>query len=99
VRCWTLRDDEDQHHHGKIRINEAHEYIELRWKAKADSQVYSLGLYQLNLRGLLSAGYIRLEKPHVENEVRIRFYRARDGIVYLQTRLDAPRLKVAPAPM
>ena len=96
---FTLRDDNAQHYHRRMRIVESPIYIELAWRAEATSQVHSLGLFRLDLRGLLSSGYIRREEPNADDEVRVRFYRAIDGMVYLQTKQGAPRLAVAPAPV
>jgi hypothetical protein len=97
-RC-TLRDDNAQHYHRPMRLIESPVYIELAWRANAKSPVYSIGLFRLDLRGLLSAGYIRPEEPNSEDEVRVRFYRATDGVIYLQTKQRALRLAVALAPV
>lgn len=79
-------------------IIESPVYIQLAWRATAQSQVHSLGVFRLDLRGLLSAGYIRSERPNSEDEVRVRFYRANDGIIYLQSKKGSPALAVAAAP-
>jgi hypothetical protein len=96
---FTLRDDNEQHYHRRMRVIESPVYIELAWRANAKSQVHSLGLFRLDLRGLLSAGYIRSDGPQPDDEVRVRFYRANNGTIYLQTKQGAPALAVAPAPV
>ena len=98
-RRFTLRDDNAQHYHRQMGIIESPVYVDLAWRANAKSQVYSLGLFRLDLRGLLSAGYIRLERPSWEDEVRVRFYRANNGMIYLQVKQGSPALAVIPAPV
>lgn len=98
-RRFTLRDDNAQHYHRQMRIIESPVYIELAWRANAKSQVHSLGLFRLDLRGLLSAGYIRPERPNWEDEVRVRFYRANNGMIYLQAKQGSPAFAVTPAPV
>jgi hypothetical protein len=96
---FTLRDDNEQHYHRRMRVIESPVYIALAWRANAKSQVHSLGLFRLDLRGLLSAGYIRSDGPQPDDEVRVRFHRANNGTIYLQTKQGAPALAVAPAPV
>jgi hypothetical protein len=97
-RC-TLRDDNAQHYHRTMRLIESPVLIKLAWRANATSQVHSLGLFRLDLRRLLSAGYIRPEGSNSEDVVRVRFYRANNGMVYIQTKQGAPAIAVAPAPV
>ena len=80
-------------------IIESPVYVQLAWRANAKSQVHSLGVFLLDLRGLLSAGYIRPERPNWEDEVRVRFYRASNGMIYLQVKQGSPALAVIPAPV
>lgn len=95
---FTLRDDNEQHYHRQMRITESPVYINLSWKATKNSQVYNLGIFRLDLKKLLAAGYIRLEKEGYEDDVRVRFYRANNGMIYLQTKLGNPALAVTLAP-
>lgn len=98
-RRFTLRDDNAQHYHRQMRIIESTVYVHLAWRATAKSQVHSLGIFRLNLRGLSSAGCIRPERPNSDDEVRVRFYRANDGMIYLQSKQGAPALAVTAAPV
>ena len=98
-RRFTLRDDNAQHYHRQMEIIESPVFVQLAWRANAKSQVHSLGIFRLDLRGLLSAGYIRTERPDLENEVRVRFYRASNGLIYLQVKHGSPALAVIPAPV
>jgi hypothetical protein len=97
-RC-TLRDDNEQHYHRPMLIIESPVYVQLAWRATAKSQVHSLGVFRLDLRGLLSAGYVRRERPNLEDEVRVRFYRANNGMIYLQSKQGSPALAVVAAPV
>jgi hypothetical protein len=99
LRRFTLRDDNAQHYHRKMLIIQSPVYVELAWRATAKSQVHSLGVFRLDLRSLLSAGYIRPERPNLGDEVRVRFYRATNGIIYLQSKQGSPALPVAAAPV
>ena len=99
LRRFTLRDDNAQHYHRKMGIIESHVYVQLAWRANAKSQIHSLGVFLLDLRGLLSAGYIRPERPNWEDEVRVRFYHASNGMIYLQVKQGSPALAVIPAPV
>ncbi len=99
LRRLTLRDENAQHYHCKMLIVESPVYVQLAWRATAMSQVHSLGVFRLDLRRLLSAGYIRSERPSWEEEVRVRFYRANNGMIYLQSKRGSPALAVAAAPV
>ena len=98
-RRFTLRDDNAQHYHRRMRLIESPVYISLAWRADAQSPVHSLGLFRLDLRRLLSEGYIRPDGPSSDDDVRLRFYRANNGMIYLQRKHGAPALAVAPAPV
>jgi hypothetical protein len=96
---FTLRDDNGQHYHRAVRVAESPYYVALAWRANRRSPVHELGTFRLDLPALLDAGYIRLDRPGAEHEVRVRFFRAEDGWIYLQPRLDAPALRIAQAPI
>ena len=99
ARRFTLRDDNAQHYHREMLIIESPVYVKLAWRATAKSQVHSLGTFRLDLRGLLSAGYIRRERPNLEDAVRVRLFRANNGTIYLQSKQGSPALAVAAAPV
>jgi hypothetical protein len=96
VRKWVLRDDNQQHYHGIVRLDDDPLYIELHWKTDGRAREQLVGLFRLHLGRLLSSGYVRLEhedRPDDE-EVRLRFYRGERGAVYIQVRNDDPALPV-----
>lgn len=94
---FTLRDDNHQHYHRRVEIDRSPLIVKLDWRASAKSPIRPIGVFRLDLRSLLEGGYIRLERAMDPREVRIRFYRAPDGFIYLQARNDSPRVRVARA--
>jgi hypothetical protein len=54
-----------------------------------------VGLFLLDLPGLLRNGFIRAEPVGADGqELRLRFVRMDDGHFYIQARQDGPRLRV-----
>jgi hypothetical protein len=99
IRRFTLRDHNAQHYHRRMRTLDSPVFIQIAWRADTRSPVYDLGLWRLDLPGLLRAGYIRSERPGAEDEVRVRLFRANDGFIYLQSRRDEPALSLVRAPL
>jgi uncharacterized protein YndB with AHSA1/START domain len=95
ARRWVLRDDNQQHYHGVVRLSDSPVLIELRWKLSSDAPEQSVGCFALHLPELLAADLVRFEREEVAgNEVRVRFYRGSGGVVYIQTRSDGPSLPI-----
>jgi hypothetical protein len=95
LRQWTLRDDNFQHYHGRVQMSESPLYVWLRWRSNTTSQVQDIGIYRLHLRALLAENYIRRERSDADEELRLRFYRAHDRIIYIQAKRDSPALPIA----
>ena len=94
-RRWVLRDDNQQHYHGVVRLSDTPIYIEVWWKASASEPEQVVGRYRLHLAELLAADHIRFERENeVGDDVRLRFYRGAGGVVYLQSRGDRPGLPI-----
>ena len=90
-----LRDDNAQHHHGVVRLGRRALYLELHWKAASDAAEQLVGRYRLHLPELLAAGYVRFERENEKgSDVRLRVYRGADGVIFIQTRSDAPGLAI-----
>lgn len=99
VRTWTLRDDNQQHHHGVVAVRESPLYLRLRWRRSATRPVYDVGTFRLHLRALLAEDYIRPEEADGDDErVRVRFFRADDRRICIQWRGGMPVLPVGTAP-
>jgi len=95
VRRWVLRDDNQQHYHGLIPLGDDPAIIELLWKPDTHSREQLVGVYRLDLAGLLGAGYIRREGDAPEaGSVRVRFHRGERGVVSLQVNSDGPALPI-----
>jgi hypothetical protein len=94
-RRWVLRDDNQQHYHGVVRLSDSPVLIELRWKSSASAPEQPVGCFALHLPELLAADLVRFEREEVAgDEVRVRFHRGSGGVVYIQTRSDRPSLPI-----
>ena len=82
-----------------MRTGDSPVFVSLAWRADAQSQIHDLGVWRLDLPALLEAGYIRPERAGSDAEVRVRVYRADDGLIYLQSKRDAPGLAITRAPI
>ena len=92
-RNWTLRADNRGHHHSRVRLSECPLYLELHWRGTADDSVRRVGVFRLDLVGLLRDGYIRPETSDSRgSDVRLRIVRADDGSFYVQANQQGPRL-------
>jgi hypothetical protein len=95
ARRWVIRDDNDQHYHGVVRLDEDPLFLDLQWKPDAHGREQRVGLFRLHLAELLRAGYVRREGEDPNGaEIRLRFCRADRGVVLIQSRDDAPGLPV-----
>lgn len=95
ARRWVLRDDNQQHYHGVVRLSESPAYLELLWKRDSHGREQRVGLYRLHLPELLAGGYVRYEREDVAgDELRLRFCRGDGGVVYIQSRADRPAIEV-----
>jgi hypothetical protein len=94
-RHWVIRDDNQQHYHGVVSLDESPLYLELYWKATAREREQLVGRYRLDLRQLLAHGYIRRETSGTDDsDVRLRFHRGDRGVIAIQIRDDAPALAI-----
>ena len=99
-RRWVIRDDNQQHYHGIVRLSENPLYVELLWKPAVRGREQEVGIYRLDLGALLTAGYIRYEPDGVPGDtVRLRFVRGERGVVSIQSRTDGPALAVGTVDM
>ena len=99
MHTFTLRDDNQQHYHRAVALKESPYYVALAWRAERGSPVHDLGIYRLDLLCLLQRQHIRVESPQRSDQVRVRFFRAADGWIYIQANIDAPALKVIKSPI
>lgn len=99
-RRWVIRDDNQQHHQGIVRLSEHPLYVELLWKPNARGREQQVGTYRLDLAALLAGGYIRYEPADTPGDtVRLRFVRGERGVVSIQSGSDGPALAVGTVDM
>ena len=95
VRRWVLRDDNEQHYHARVRLDEDPLVVELHWKPDARGKEQLVGVYRLHLQRLVDAGYARRESDDPSgDEIRVRVHRGSRGVVYIQSRLEEPALPI-----
>jgi hypothetical protein len=76
-----------------VRLGESPLYLELSWRATTKSPVKRVGLFRLNLHGLLQNGFVRPERG-TESGVRRRIVRDEQGHFYVQVNEDGPKLRM-----
>jgi hypothetical protein len=96
-RDWTGNDESARNHHGRVDLSESPLRLRLSWKKSPKDSAHLIGVYDLDLRQLLSAGYVRVE-PKTQNEIRLRFYHGRDGIIYIQVNSKESGLPIGRIP-
>jgi len=96
-RRWTLREDNQAHHHVVVSLSESPLYLQLSWRATKNSPPALVGKFKLDLQGLLAGEYIR-EEPvgSSAKDVRVRIVRAPDGLFFVQAKQDGPKLPLTP---
>jgi len=95
VRSWTLRQDDHAHFHNMVSLRESPLYLELSWRPSVSGRARRVGLFKLNLAGLLQGQYIRHDPVGSDGVyLRLRVVRADDGLFYIQARGDGPRIQL-----
>lgn len=92
-RDWTGNDESAKSHHGKLPLSESPLRLRLSWKKSPKDSARLVGIFDLDLKQLLKAGYIRYE-PKSTSEVRLRFYHGSDNLVYIQVNAKEPGLPI-----
>ena len=82
-RDWTGNDESARNHHERVDLSESPLTLRLSWKRSPKDRVHLIGVYELHLRQLLTAGYARSE-PKTQNDIRLRFYHGYDDVIYIQ---------------
>ncbi len=95
TRKWVLNDATNSNHHGVVHLGESPLYLHLSWRRIARDPIQFVGIFRLDLPGLLQHNYVRPEpKGSYGPEIRLRIVRARDGDFYIQVNQDGPRLRI-----
>lgn len=66
-----MNDGNKQHHHGHVPETNVPLSLTLNWRADGKGEGRLVGKYEIDITGLLKAGYVRREK----NGIRLRFQR------------------------
>ena len=96
-RDWTGNDESARQHHGRVSLNASPLKLRLSWKHSPKDSSHLIGIYELDLRGLLEAAYVRV-KPKTENENRLRFYHGHDNLIYIQVNSNERGLPIGRLP-
>lgn len=81
----------------RVPLNESPLRLRLSWKKGPKDSARLVGIFDLDLKQLLKAGYIRYE-PKSEYEVRLRFYHDWDNVVKIQVNSKAKGLPIGRVP-
>ncbi len=95
TRTWTGNDVTARNHHGPVNLDESPLTIGLKWRKSPKHAAISVGVFKLDLSGLLKAGYVREEKTR--GMVRLRFWHGPDNLIYIQVNSESRKLPVARA--
>ena len=89
---WTLRQDNNAHHHGVVDNRSAHVYLDLSWRPSSSGLVTHVGTFKLNLRELLKTNAIRTEPVGgTGDRVRVRVVMLSPKRFVLQVRSGGPK--------
>jgi uracil-DNA glycosylase len=96
-RDWTGNDDSARNHHSVVLLSESPLRLRLSWKRGRTGKAQFIGVFDLNLPGLLAAHHVRLE-PGETNAIRLRFYHGTDEVIYIQVNSQSPGLPIGRMP-
>ena len=95
TRKWVLNAATNSNHHGVVHLGESPLYLHLSWRRSTRDPIQFVGIFRLDLPGLLQQGYIRTEpKDSYGPEIRLRIVRDRDGCFYIQVNQGSPCLRI-----
>ena len=92
-RNWIGNDASARNHHGVVYLSESPLRIRLSWRASRGNSPRIVGIFDLDLRKLLTAKYVCLEKES-RDAIRLRFYHGMNDVVYIQVNRNGPALPV-----
>jgi hypothetical protein len=93
TRNWVLNDATNSNHYGVVHLGESPLHLRFSWRRSARDPIRFVGIFHLDLPGLLQQGYVRTDpKDSYYQEIRLRFVRSRDGGFYIQVNQNGPRL-------
>jgi hypothetical protein len=90
VLRWTLRRDNNAHHHGVVAWNGGPVVLDLWWRASKGVPESAVGIFLLDLGRLLDGGFVRWEREGEHDRVRVRVVMRNPDTFALQVRTGAP---------
>ncbi len=93
ARDWTGNDNSRRNQTGIVDLGESPLRLRLSWKKSPKDSVHLIGVYDLYLEQLRLDGYVRDEST-TKNKIRLRFYHAHDGLIYIQVNSNGPKLPI-----
>jgi hypothetical protein len=91
-RRWTLRADNNAHHHGVVNLSESPLYLELWCRESAADKARRIGVFRLDLDRRLQGGYIQRELNGKPGDVRLRIMREATNDFYIQANPRGPKV-------
>lgn len=92
-RDWTGNDKSARNHHGVVDLHESPLRLRLSWRRSPCDPAQLIGVFDLDLPGLLAGHYVRVE-PGTRNGIRLRFYHGSDDVIYIQANRDGPGMPI-----
>jgi hypothetical protein len=93
TRQWVLNDSTNSNFHNIVHLGESPLYLHFSWRRSARDPIQFVGIFKLDLPGLLQYGYVRLENDEPNNSnIRLRIKHKIDGIFYIQVNDNNPSL-------
>ncbi len=93
IRKWVLNDASNSNHHGVVNLGESPLYLHFSWRRSALDPIQFVGIFRLDLPGLLHSGYVRIEPQEPKNKkIRLRIVHRNDENFYIQVNNNKPAL-------
>lgn len=91
-RQWTLRRNNRAQHHGIVDLSESPLYLSLWWRADEHSEATHVGVFRLDLEGLLRGKYVRHDPAgSTGSRLRLRIVMLDDDSFHVQVGAGTPR--------
>ena len=86
---WTGNDASQRNRHQVVNLSERKYRIRLLWKTGPGATPELVGVFELDLAGLLKAKFVREDPPYGEDAIRLRFvHNPDDDGIYMQVTND-----------
>ena len=87
---WTGNDKSQRNRHQVVHLSERKYRMRLLWKTGSGAKPELVGVFELDLAGLLKANFVREDPPYGEDAIRLRFvHDPDDDGIYIQVKSDS----------